>query len=670
MKLTARLAYSQIKINRSRTVWTLLGIVLSTALITAVCSFAASGGALLAELFGAERSGGTAAALLLVPAGVLSAIIVSVSVVVISNAFRVSAGSRIAQFGVLKSVGATKRQITATVIYESIFLSAAGIPVGIVTGLGIAFAGVGVANHFLVEINSLVDMMINELIIVVDFVIAWQALIAAALISFFTVLLSAWLPARRAARFAAIDGVRGAGEVKIESKRMRSGALTQKLFGFEGALAAKSMKRNKRNFRASVISLAVGVVLFINLGALSGAADAAYDMLYPDIDATVIVDYTSLRRASVNETTGKEESIIAAPVDGGTASAVTAKLRGYENTDIFGTGGDNRTYNAVVPREMLSPQMLETYFYSEERPEYEMSAEIIVTDEENYAALCSRAGVPPGSNILINHYGYYDNGRETVLEPFLFAGRTARLIKADGSVREVPVHGELTRKDIPNELLPPNRKTLRLLVPQRQWDMDGYLWYADPADVDGFINYARAVMAEAFPRGSEGPYSESSYMELGFDTRVYEIRDYMKVMNIGVALVAAFMYGFVALLTLIGLTNVISTMSANVRMRSREFAVLQSVGMTRGGLKRMLSLESVLCSAKALSIGLPLGAAVTLLVYGSIGRSVDLPYVFPWPALLECVAGVFAVTWAATRFAAGSVSKQNIAAAIRAEGGI
>ncbi|MDR1329572.1 MAG: ABC transporter permease [Oscillospiraceae bacterium] len=669
MRLTAKLAYSQIKINRSRTVWTLLGIVLSTALITAVCSFAASGGALLAELFGSERSGGTVTALLLVPAGILSAIIVSVSVVVISNAFRVSAGARIAQFGVLKSAGATKRQIAATIIYESVFLSAAGIPTGIVTGLVIAFAGVGVANRFLGEINSLVDMMINELIIVVDFVIAWQALVAAALISFFTVLLSAWLPARRAARFAAIDSIRGAGQnkvkVKIESKRMRSGALTQKLFGFEGALAAKSMKRNKRNFRASVVSLSVGVILFVNLGALSGAADAVYDMLYPDIDATVIVDYTSRRRVSVNEATGKEESIIAAPVDGETASAVTAKLRGYENTAIFGMGGDNRTYNAVIPREMISPRMLEAYFYSEERPEYEISAEIIVTDEENYAALCSRAGVPIGSNILINHYGYYDNGRETVLEPFLFAGRTARLIKADGSVREVPVHGELTREDIPNEFLPPNRKTLRLLVPQQQWDMDGYLWYADPADVDGFIDHARAVMAEAFPRGSEG-----SYMELGFDTRVYKIRDYMKVMNIGFALAAAFMYGFVALLTLIGLTNVISTMSANVRMRSREFAVLQSVGMTYGGLKRMLSLESVVCSAKALVVGLPLGAALTLLIYGAVGRSMDFPYVFPWPALLECVAGVFAVTWAATRFAAGGVRGQNIAAAIRAEGGI
>jgi putative ABC transport system permease protein len=135
-------------------------------------------------------------------------------------------------------------------------------------------------------------------------------------------------------------------------------------------------------------------------------------------------------------------------------------------------------------------------------------------------------------------------------------------------------------------------------------------------------------------------------------------------------MVMVFIYGFVGMLTLIGLTNVISTVSANVRSRSREFAVLKSVGMTRGGLRRMLRLESVLCSAKALIIGVPLGAAATLLIYKIIEQSVDFPYIFPWVALFECVAGVFAVTWAATRFASGGARDRSIAEAIRAEDGV
>lgn len=246
MKLTAKLAYNQIKINRSRTMWTLIGVVLSTALITAVCSFAASGNALVVDLLGEGYGGysGRFATLLLIPAGILSAIIVSMAVVVISNAFRVSAGERLAQFGMLKSVGATKRQIMSTVMYESILLSAAGIPVGIIVGLIISFTGVQVANYYLGELNSLIHIMMNEMTIVVDFVIAWQAVIAAVLISFFTVLFSAWLPARKAARIAAIDSIRGTGEVNIEAKQIRTNRLVEKIFGFEGTLAAKNMKRN------------------------------------------------------------------------------------------------------------------------------------------------------------------------------------------------------------------------------------------------------------------------------------------------------------------------------------------------------------------------------------------------------------------------------------------
>ncbi|GHU94679.1 hypothetical protein FACS1894208_06190 [Clostridia bacterium] len=664
MKLTAKLAYSQIKINRGRTEWTLLGIVLATTLITAVCSFAASGNALVLDLLGEGYgdSGGTLTALLLIPAGIIIAIIITMSVVVISNAFRVSAGERTAQFGILKSVGATKRQITSSVMYESVFLSAVGIPIGIIIGLIIAFAGVQVANHFLGELNSLVHMMVNELIIVIDFVVVWQALAAAAFISFAAVLLSAWLPARKAAKIAAIVSIRGTGEVKKETKRLNTSPLTQKLFGFEGTLAAKNMKRSRRNFRASVVSLTVSVVLFITLSALSEQARSFENMIFPDVDATVMVDYASVRDRFVNESTGRNESVVVAPVDSENANAITKKLREYENTAIFGVGYDNETFTAVVPREAISQQMLEACFDSEERPVYEMSAEIITLDTESYAVFCERAGVPVGSNILLNRYSHNDNGQKVEIAPFLLENEDVRLIKGDNSVSEIPVHGVLTGDDIPNELLGPNIQLVRLIVPQGE--MRSYSWYASPADVDGFIDYANAVMGEMFPQAPE-----ATYMEFGFNTRVYLIRDYMKVMNIAIELAMVFVYSFVALLTLIGLTNVISTISANVRMRSQEFAVLQSVGMTRGGLRRMLNLESVMCTVKSLIIGLPLAIALTYLINLPIRAAFPIPYQLPWLACVYCVVVVFAVTWVTMLYSASHLRGDSIISAIRAEGG-
>jgi putative ABC transport system permease protein len=642
--------------------WTIIGIILSTALITAVCSFAASGNALVVDILGEGYGdyGGTLTALLLIPVGILSAIIVSMSVIVISNAFRVSAGERTAQFGTLKSVGATKRQITATVMYESILLSVVGIPIGIIIGLILAFTGVQVANYVLSELNSLIHLMMNELIIVIDFVITWQALIAAALISFFTVLFSAWLPARKAARIASIESIRVANEIKIEAKQIRTSHFVEKLFGFEGTLAAKNIKRNKRNFRASVVSLTIGIVLFINLSAISKQANLIENMIYPDVNATVMVDYSSLRSFLINETTGREETIMVAPINSEVADTITERLRKYEDTTIFGAGVDMNTYRAIVPKEMISPEMLEAFFYPEEKQVYEVSAEIITVDRENYAALCKKAGVPIGSNILLNHYSYNDNGKVVSFPPFLLEGNDLQLIKADGSILEIPVHCVLTQKDIPNELLPPNTQIVRVIVPQG--DMREYTWYSDPADIDGFIDYANVIMGDVFPQGQE-----STYMEAGFNTRVFEIRDYMKVMNIAIILAKVFVYSFVALLMLIGLTNVISTMSTNVRMRSQEFAVLKSVGMTHNGLKRMLNLESIMCSAKSLIIGLPLAILLTYLINIPIRAMFPVPYQFPWIAVVWCIVIIFAITWVTMRYSAARLRGKNIIETIRLE---
>jgi putative ABC transport system permease protein len=497
---------------------------------------------------------------------------------------------------------------------------------------------------------------------VIEFVVAWQALIAAALISFFAILLSAWLPARKAATIAAIDAIRGAGEVKKETKRLRVSLLTQTLFGFEGTLAAKNMKRNRRNFRASTVSLTVSVILFVTLSSLGEQARRIEGMIYPAVDAAVIVDYSSLRDSFVNESTGRTETVIVAPINSETANTAAEKLREYPNTRIFGTGDDMETYTALVPKEIITPQMLEAYFYTEKQREYEVSAEIITLDTKNYTVLCERAGVPLGSNILINHYSHNDNGYEISFEPFLFDGQDLRLLKADGSVTNAPVHGILTREDIPNELLPPNSRVVRFIVPQGE--MREFMWYATPSDIDGFIEYANGVMSEMFPQ-----VQDFDYMELGFSTRVYTTRDYTKVMNIAIGLAMVFIYGFVALLTLIGLSGVISTISANVRMRSREFAVLRSVGMTYAGLKRMLNFESVMCISKSLIVGLPLAIALTWLINLPIRAAFPIPYRLPWFAALGCIAAVFAVTWITMRYSAARLHGENTIETIRAGNG-
>jgi len=129
------------------------------------------------------------------------------------------------------------------------------------------------------------------------------------------------------------------------------------------------------------------------------------------------------------------------------------------------------------------------------------------------------------------------------------------------------------------------------------------------------------------------------------------------------------LYGFIGMLTLIALTNVVSTISTNVRSRSREFAILQSVGMTHSGLRNMLNLESILCSVKSLIYGIPLGVVASHLMYQFIMESVWFPYKLPWLAIIQCVAAVFAITWLTMRFSVSRLRDKNIVESIRSEAG-
>lgn len=664
MSITARLAYSQLKINRSRTIGALIAIALATALITAVCSFVASGNAMLVDFLGADYGeyGKSYVSLLLVPAILFGVIILSMAIIVISNVFRVSASERVAQFGVLKCVGATKKQITESVMCESVFLSAVGIPLGILAGLLLTFAGISVANHFLNDLNALVRMMINEITLSLSFVVSWKALLLSAAVCFLTVLLSAWLPAHKAAGVAAIDCIRGTGGVKIDRKQVRTSSLVERFFGIEGALAAKNLKRNRRNFRSTVIALATGVTLFISLAALSDQASGIQAYMQPAADETVLAEYTSNYTTHTNNATGKEETVYTHPISSELGNTIAQKLGEFDGVKIFGMGTDLDTYTTVLPENLISAQMKSALEASDPQDRQALPVELITLDDAHYAALCEKAGVPLGSTILLNHYNYNDNGKSVDLVPFSSELKAISLMKADGSTQSVSVRGILTQEKMPKELFYPNTNPIRLVLPQAE--VRSYAWYASPSDITGFIAYTNEVLDQTFPEDED-----ASYMESGFNTRVYKTDDYLKVMNIAIVLVSVFMYSFVALLMLIGSTNVISTMTTNVQMRSREFAVLQSVGMTSGGLKRMLNLESILCSLKALLYGLPIGILMSVLINLPIRSMFPIPYTLPWLAILLCVLFVFLITWGTTRYAARRLQKQNIIETIRSESG-
>ncbi|GHV42372.1 hypothetical protein FACS189490_11200 [Clostridia bacterium] len=658
MKLTSRLAQSQIKCNRGRTIWTLLGIALSTAMITAVCGFVVSADAAIVALRGESYlSRSESFATLLGMGAVLCLIIASASVIVVSNAFRFSAGERAAQFGILKSVGATRKQIASTVMYECLFLSAIGIPSGVVIGLLVELAGTSVADYFLIGLNQFSNEQIHF-----RFIFVWQAVLIAMAGAFVTVSISAWMPARKAAKVAAIDAIKQTGEVKLSAKKVRTSRIIERLFGFEGTLAAKSLKRGKRNFRSTVVSLTISIILFLTASGFGSQIGRMANLVYPTIDAQAVASFYS----SYQVTYGYGEEILESKysaLDSSLVSEITQKLTEYGGVEIFAAGGDRFTYTANLPTEMVTAEMRRILLGAED-PLFDLSkvsytVELIAVDKEHYAELCRRAGVPVGSNILVNNARYSIEGKQAEFAPYHFNGQTLLLQAEDGGeTLELPLHGELKLTDVPNEVMYVGMAMLLVIVPEV--DAAEQFWFTHTADAPGFSAYAEKVLNDTITQD----------FPTGVTLEAVDIAAAQAAIRAAYTLIMVFIYGFVGMLTLIGLTNVISTIATNVRSRSREFAVLKSVGMTQGGLRRMLNLESLLCSAKALLYGLPLGCAASFALYRFAMYSVEYPYTFPWLAVLECCVGVFAVTWVTMRYAASRLRGGSIINAIRAEGSI
>jgi putative ABC transport system permease protein len=279
---------------------------------------------------------------------------------------------------------------------------------------------------------------------------------------------------------------------------------------------------------------------------------------------------------------------------------------------------------------------------------------LVSVDAGHYAQLCEKAGVPIGSNILLNHYRSDESGKKTEFEPFVFSGQTLMLRSDSAPDRELPIHGVLGLGDVPNEVMYDVGGTvIAILVPEV--DAPSYTWFVDTPDPAGFTEFAAPIITGLIPEGgSSGVYAD-----------VTDIRETTNLIIAVNRLVKIFIYGFVAMLTLIGMTNVISTISTNVRSRTREFAVLKSVGMTSGGLGRMLNLECLLCSARALLFGLPGGLVASFAIYRFMMASTVFTYSLPLLAIAECIVGVFVITWTAMRYSASRLEERSIVEAIR-----
>ncbi|BCJ93821.1 ABC transporter permease [Anaerocolumna cellulosilytica] len=588
-------------------------------------------------------------ALLYTVGGILIAIIMVGSIFLIYNAFNISLNERIRQFGMLSSVGATARQLRNSVLFEGLCIGIIGIPIGVLVGIG----SVGlllpiVAGNFKNILHSNVPLTIA---------VSVPAIIAAAAVSLVTILISAYIPARKAANTPVMESIRQTGEVKTESKTVRTSKLSQRIYGLEGTLALKNFKRNKKRYRSIVLSLTLSLVLFVSGSAFGTTlkqlskqyiVDMDYDILFitQDLDEREMFSlYDNLKT-----TDGVYESSyqVILPY---TCSVNTTDLSDYYR-EYAGYTVSDETVHLPIDIQFI-PDSEYLHFVNElglSTVEY--------TGQNSKIVAIAKQRVDK------------KDGTTEVFDMFTSPSKTFSVSPAtnDKSNMEQGQNINIMFVDTYPVDPPPNQKQSPEQNPCVFMVVAPYSLMADFVIPDNHVTIG-------FGFQSKNPSKSVAEMEKILQsagiTSAYTLHNVYKILEQYHSLtfvIDVFTYVFVIMISLIAIANVFNTISTNIRLRRRELAMLRSVGMSERDFNKMMNFECIFYGMRTLLFGLPIAGINSWLIFKGLvaqERMDNLDFLFPWRSMTIGMFSVFFIVFITMLYAISKIKKENIIDALR-----
>lgn len=616
-------------------------------------------------------------------AAVVALIIILTSVYCIKNSFNISITEKIRQYGMLASVGATRRQIKSSVKTEAAMLGVVGIPVGTMSGI--------LASLILVKVvNALSAGWLN---FALSFHTSLPALILAVIMSIATIYFSATGSARRAAKVTPLEAIRNTKEIKIKSAKLKTPAIIGRIWGIGGVISYKNIKRNNKKYRTTVTSIVICSVTFIVISYFMSMAFSRVGMSYASVDYNIGINMSCKKDLDIEK--------------------ISELLSGIEGAEDYLVGAG--------------------YYFDVDKPEYtkeygeycgqlyddseDVSQEFLITvlNDKSYDKYASDAGIKNADTgaILVNKGTfdvYNENSSKYVkkeMELYKYkAGDTIRCgynVYDDASSDDNAVEGdtesstEINTEDnsgyVDEETINNGvRKTLDVTIAgvtdKVPTCYNGYgntsllfmnkkgfesLWADGKSGNElkpGNAIYSAYVVAEnadeyqdTFEKETEEnpEYSQISFYVSNLDK---EMRDEKSLFT----LLGVFAYGLIVVIALIGITNIINTLSTGMELRSREFATLRSIGMTDKQFAGMVRLESVFISVKALVIGVPLGILISYLLCVMMNRMDDaIIYEPPYKAIILCIVVVIMLIYAIMKLSMTKLRHNNIIETIKNE---
>ena len=568
-------------------------------------------------------------------ASVIIVIIIVSSVFVIRNSFSISVSEKTKQYGMLASVGATKKQIKRSVLLEGLYIGIIAIPLGILLGI--------VAIIILLWI---VNLLIGDMMEGTEFVynVPGMAILISVVISGITIFLSCLIPAIKASKIPPIEAIRGTDDIKIKTRKIKTSKLTKKLFGIGGVIASKNLKRNRKKYRTTVVSLVVSISIFIALSSFLTYGQMMTGSYYTDLSYNIAVN-------------GGNEALYEKIA---TWSGINSYSYSYQTSAEI----DVNKYGTDFAKEELENKK---QIYEEDFPEdvgkYEyntLGLTIVMVNNDYFKSYVKSLGMNEKdySNIAIlgdDMMHYLGQGKSKVEHYFN--------VKAGESM-------EVTMDDEQKQIKISKITTERPMGYESCYTEGGYLFVSEDYPVvtkdKSELNSGNLCIDAQKPSEIENKLTDLKKEGEDFeDIMITNLAEYADQQKRIIILVSIFLYGFIAVITLIGVTNIFNTITTNMILRSKEFANLKSIGMTTKEFNKMIRLESVMYGTKSLLIGIPIGLLGSYEIFKSFTNSIDFGFIIPWQATIISVIFVFIIVGLTMKYSLNKINKQNIIETIR-----
>lgn len=620
---------------------------------------------------------------------VLIALVMLGSVFLIYNSFSISLSERTRQFGILMSIGATEKQLRGSVLFEGFCIGMIGIPIGILVGI----PSIDLVLSLAAENFS--NILYHNVPLVLK--VSVPILLAAAVISMITILISAYIPAKKAAGTPVMECIRQTNEIRAQNHKLKTSAFTERIFGLAGTLALKNFKRNRRRYRSIILSLTLSVVLFVSassfvehLKQVSGQTEVVtdYDIgcSIEDMDDNEMLTlYDRLKEAE-----GVTQSSLQAVMEYACIVQAQALSAAWWDT-VEALAGEGEAQTGELPVVETQPEgdsSDKTVGWMKGDPSsetVELTAEIQFLDDSTWLRILNGLGLPAaeysGENtrlLAVAKMEDRDGRAESVSQlsdMFLDEEVDVTVVPRENPRENGQLHPEQSRAVSITcvEIVPPDTPPYTGIYEEKPY----YLLLLAPWSLkEKLAGTAYAdVRVKGFTFQSGNPSQSTSQMKTIMDGAgvtsgytLYNVHAMLEENRNIIFIVNLFAFVFILMITLIAVANVFNTISTNIKLRRRELAMLRSVGMSDRDFNKMMRFECVLYGVRTMLLGLPVSGILSWLIYRGMAFSDEaIAFRLPWKSMGISMLGVFLVIFITMLYATHRIRKENIIEALRDE---